>query len=110
MSGRRFHKTRPHLDFFQPHSLRPVLEAGLFVVTPVIRLNEYVISVVLHTVAELSLDTHVGNFAEAVIIRAGSVSTERISVRVCVRYCDQHLKINLVRKGCTHDSSSSDSL
>ena len=78
------------------HSGRPFAQAVKAVVAAVFRLNKNRESLILHPVADLSLDTHIRNLTMSVVIGAGPVPVERVAVGVCVGHADQGHKVDLM--------------
>ena len=77
------------------------------VVAAIVGLDENSVSKVLHTVANLSLDAHIGNLTIAVVIGSGTISAKRVTVAVCVTYRHQGYKVDFVLQGIRHFYSSS---
>ena len=74
----------------------PLAEAAAAVAAPILRLNEDGLAQILHPVADLALDAHVGDLTEAVQVGAGAIAVLRVTVAVGAGHGDQCHKIDLV--------------
>ena len=71
-------------------------EAAAAVAAPILRLNKDGLAQILHPVADLALDAHVGDLTEAVQVGAGAIAVQRVAVAVGAGHGDQCHKIDLV--------------
>ena len=71
-------------------------EAAAAVAAPILRLNEDGLAQILHSIADLALDAHVGDLTEAVQVGAGAIAVQRVAVAVGAGHGDQCHKIDLV--------------
>lgn len=59
------------------------------VAAPILRLNEDGLAQILHSVADLALDAHVGDLTKAVQVGAGAIAVQRVAVAVGAGHGDQ---------------------
>ena len=89
----------PVLFSFQ-HRRSAFAQAAEAVVAAVLRLHKYGLPQVLHPVADLSFDAHIGHFPKSVIVRPGAVTVEGIAVGVGPIHTDEGCKVDFILQSC----------
>ena len=85
----------PILDTLH-HGGSTLTEAAEAVIAPILRLDKNGVPQILHPVADLPLDAHIGDFAVAIRIRAGTIAVQGIAVAVGAVDTDQRHKVDFV--------------
>ena len=88
------------------HGGGPLAETAEPVVTAAVRLDENSVAHILHPIANLALDTHVGHLAVAIVVGAGAVAVEGVAVAVGHGDADQGHEVDFMPQG-VHDQFSS---
>ena len=87
------------------YSVRTLAQASKAIAAPILGLYKNGLSQILHTIADFSLDTYIGNLSKTIQVCAGAVAIQRVTITVCPCYRNQCYKINFVLKDA-HTSSS----
>ena len=80
------------------YRVRALPQGAIFIIAPVVGLNEYVLPQVQKPVANLPFQADIGYLAESIIRGARPVAIQRIAVRVCVVHGEHQCEINFVFK------------